>query len=220
MKIIKEIAILAIIVSIIILIFIYVIGKNGGSLEKMPTENYKNLFPNVKNGDLIFLSGTTHNENVGKWFSNSLFSHVGLLFRDEKDDVYILDSDIGQNMKDGVRIQLLDDKLKKYKGNQVLGYRSINKEINYDLIEDIINKDKDLEFDYWMLDWILLPLKIGSFFKNKDKVFCSEYIHSVLKKCGVICKNTDSYEISPKYFLNCKDMDNGFSYEEIKYYRF
>lgn len=218
----KELAILCICVSIIILIFIYFIGSKShkGSLDKYPTENYKNIFENIKNGDLVFFSGNTYSENVGKWFTDSIFTHVGILFTDENQDVYILDSDVGQKVKDGVRVQLLNDKIKRYKGSKVVGYRPINKEINYNILEEIFNKDKDLDFDCWMLDWILSPLGIGRLFKKDDRVFCSEYIHSVLKRCGVITNNTPSYEISPKYFLNCKKMDNGYSYGDIKYFRY
>jgi len=218
----KEIAVLIVCVSIIVLIFIYFIGlkPNGLDLEKTPYENYKNLFPKVKNGDLVFFSGTTHNENVCKWFSNSVFSHVGILFKDENGDIYILDSDIGQQVKDGVRVQKLEDKIKKYKGIKVMGYRPINKEIDYKTMEEIFNQDKNLDFDCWMLDWILTPLGIGKLFKRDDYVFCSEYIHSVLKRCGVIENDTPSYKISPKYFLNCIKLDNGFEYDELKYFHF
>ena len=154
-------------------------------------------------------------------FKFHAISHIGILFRDENNDIYILDSDIGQNMKEGcVMVQLLKDKLKKYKGDNILGFRSINKKIEYPKIKEIFNQDKDLDFDCWMLDWILSPLGIGNYFKDNNKVFCSEYIHSVLKRLNIVETNTPSYKISPQFFINCKRLDNGYSYGNLEFYKF
>lgn len=127
-----------------------------------------------KTGDLIFFSGTTLGEKAIRFYSQSCWSHVGVLLKKESQhsngEIYIWEFD-----HDGPHLRLLKDKLEKWKGERIVS--CIHTNISEEDIYKSIDKYKDKEFDSSMVKW-LIP-----YFEN-DKVFCSEMIADLLKLPG------------------------------------
>lgn len=80
----------------------------------------------LQNGDLIFLAGNTQGERAIKLFHNSYYSHVCLVFRDErgaiddtpKNTIFVWESDLGQGYRSGPRVMRLWDKLQRWGGRE------------------------------------------------------------------------------------------------------
>ncbi len=101
----------------------YILGKN-------PFPDADNVFKYADNGDIILMSGDTRGDRICKWFSNTIFSHVGILFRENhpktgENVLYIWDCDIGQRSREGPRVMRLDNKLKYYKGFKIAGWKKL-----------------------------------------------------------------------------------------------
>ena len=142
----------------------------------------------ANNGDLIFMSGTTMTEHLIKLFTGCQFSHVGFLFREThpetgKNILYIYDVDVGQGVKDGVRVMPVNDKFDRYKGEKICGWRKYKGKRPE--LQDILNnikKNIDLPFDNNMTSYFL-P------FKPNSGVFCSEFIIMLMLELNMIDKN-------------------------------
>ena len=188
------------------------IAKNKDTLKWSSLEN---VLECVDNGDLIFMAGDTRGERICRWCTGSMFSHVGMLFREknsnDEDVVYIWEADLGQSTKDGPRVIKLTDKLNKYKGFRYFAYRSLNiipgcstKRPKLEDILSIINEYGTYDFDDTMMKWwvsekfkFLLPL-----FKDTNKVFCSELIALTMQRLGMIDDNKIPEWYSPESFVS------------------
>lgn len=141
----------------------------------------------VGNGDLIFFCGDTPGERTCRWCTGSMFSHVGMLFKEydtesENDVIYIWESDLGQKTKDGPRVIRLIDKLKKYHGQSYFMWRKLKGKAERPStknIMEVVAKYKNYEFDDKMLSWwVTNPLLffLHDMVKDEKKIFCSELI--------------------------------------------
>ena len=70
-------------------------------------------------GDLIFFSGTSFGERSIKLYSRSVWTHVGIVFRDPDGDssskLFLAEADVGQRKKDGPRVILLSEKFEAFR---------------------------------------------------------------------------------------------------------
>lgn len=205
----KLIGIITVIILISVLYYFYFRGENIKKYledDKISRElllyDYEELEKCGNNGDLIFLSGKTKGENICKSVANSKYSHVGMLFREispftNEDILYIWDSDLGQNTKDGPRVQVLKDKLKLYKGEKICMWRQLSgKRPSTENILEVIKKYMDGEMDKNMLSYFM------GIFKEKNKYFCSELIAETLKNLGIMENIKKSYKYLPCHFEN------------------
>jgi hypothetical protein len=225
-----------ILISLIIVIIIYIyIQLQAPNLEKY-IEKYNNhlnwtlpddLFKNAKNGDLLFMAGSSRGEKTCCWSTNSVFSHVGMLFREIHSEtgeniIYIWESDLGQKTKDGPRILTLKKKLKYYRGYRYLMWKplQVNEMLRPSTLDimKIVDKYKNEDFDNYMLAWW-----ISEYFNmNKDGYFCSELIALTMQELGIMEKIHIPSFYSPKSFEDDKieGLRDDFSYNIKKFIKF
>lgn len=173
------------------------------------------ILNSLDDGDLVFLCGDTVGERWCRWWCGSKFSHVGMIVK-ENDEIYVLDSDLGHKMKDGVRIQKLRIKLDRWKGFKVIAIKKlINKPENiHELLLICTGKYKPLDFDNKMFSWFFEKVGKGDYFKSTDSVFCSEFVAMVLQDLGIITDSRKPYSYSPLDFYESA------SYENPQHYTF
>lgn len=168
-------------------------------LSPKPKPTYSQLnVGTIKNGDLLFLCGTTQGEKIIRWYTNSPFSHVAMLFvEDEK--VYVWECDLGQKYKAGTRVMALSDKLERWKGLKIGGIKRLNtKHPSTENILKLVEKYKNVDFDNKMYRWLF-----SNFITIKDKhMFCTELIATTLQELHVIDDKKTPVEHSPTDFLN------------------
>lgn len=197
----------------LLLIFLYLyILASAPNVENYAKKNernlnwleYKDILDNVENGDLILLAGDTHGEKLCRWFPGSIFSHVGLLFREihketGENRVYVWDCDLGQLYKDGVRMSLLDNKIRRYKGFRIgaLKKLKVNPEgregrtrpKTQDIVQ-LFQKYKDMDFDHVIATWFLADCPtLYKLAKDPEKVFCGEMVAEALQELGILKKD-------------------------------
>lgn len=189
------------------------------------------ILSDAQNGDLLLLSGNTRGEKTCKWCTGSMFSHVGLLFREvhpetKEDILYIWDCDLGQGAKEGPRVMPLKQKLDKYKGCKMGGYRPIISHHHNDLstpsILEIISQYVDKGFDDKILTWWVADSKaLYTLIKNEDTLFCSELIASTLQSLNVMKKDKRPAWYNPgDFYKGTLPLQPGYVYGESKFFRF
>ena len=151
----------------------------------------------VNNGDLIFFCGDTRGERSCRWFTGSMYSHVGMLFNEEHPDtsenvIYVWEADVGHSSKRGPRVIKLIDKLKRYHGFPYFMLRRLEKgKVLLDSILQVVNEYKNCEFDDSMLSWWLSNYPyLHSFAKKDNEVFCSELIAITMQSTFVSVMDT------------------------------
>jgi len=151
-------------------------------------------------GDLIFLSGHHPGERICKSMSNSFYSHVGIILV-ENDIVYILDCDVGQNYKDGVRVMELEKKLERYKGSKIGGIRHIKTPLPNQLLLQQVEKYKNIELDDYMWTWCVSKYPaLLKLIKDENKMFCSEFIATILMNINQLSTNETPQSYTPQKF--------------------
>jgi len=210
------------------------IEKNNISLL-----NIQDLLDNANNGDLIFMCGDTHFERSCRWITGSVYSHVGLLFREKdpltNDDIlYIFDADMGQSYREGPRVMKLYDKLKRYHGYPYIMWRKLecNDEIgecnipSTQQILDIVKHVKDYDFDNNMLTWFVsnnnfICRTLYSLVKNHNKIFCSELIAYTLQQLNILNNDKKPSWYSPATFSKniIEGLQTNYKYSKPIYYK-
>lgn len=190
-----------------------------------PTMTKEDLLNSVNNGDLIFLAGETQGERTIRFFHNSYYSHMFLVFRDSPPDgvpdtpentVFVWEADVGQGYKDGPRIMRLSEKLDRWKGMKIGMFkryippdafgadRPTTKDI-LDIAQSYLSENMDM--DMVMASWFFSRWPDGflfKLFKNQKKVFCSELVVDTLQKLGIMSKERHPSWYSPEDFVRGK----------------
>jgi len=212
--------------------YIIYVAPSPNTIPKNQLVSHQTIFKNINNGDLIFLSGDTSGERLCRWFSNCMFSHIGLLFV-ENNEIFVLDSDLGQKMKEGVRVQKLNDKLVKYKGIRIGAIKRINfftenhsnrintkEKIPTSKFINLIEKNKNVGFDNKMLTWFFGDIPVlRDIFRNKNQVFCSEFAAKCLMELEII-KKDEPTKYGPGDFYRKFDVISKYDYSKPEFFSF
>ncbi len=199
----------------------------GVKHQNLTWNTLDDLMENADNGDLVFMSGDTKGERMCRWCTDSMYSHVGMLFREKHPEtgeniLYIWDADLGQQMKDGPRVQRLQDKLDKYKGFPYLMWRKLfsNERPSTENIMKVVEKYKNHTFNNYMWKWWankLVNVETGS------SVFCSELIALTMQDANIGMMSSDKSPAwySPESFAYLiEGLKDGFSYGSHVFVKF
>jgi hypothetical protein len=207
------------------------VEKNESSLNWL---SYNDILTEVENGDLILLAGDTRGEKLCRWFPGSIFSHVGLLFREKhketgEDRVYIWDCDLGQGYKDGIRLALLDNKIRRYKGFRIGALKKLKVKAGKErpTAQDILRlyeKYENLDFDHLIATWFLADYpKLYNLAKDPQKVFCGEMVAEALQGLGIVQKDRVPAWYVPGDFHRPEGrlhLEEGYEYGTTYFFRF
>jgi len=230
------------VIALLLILFYFYILASAPKIKDYTRKNakhlnwleYEDILKNVENGDLILLAGDTHGEKLCRWFPGSIFSHLGFVFREfheetNEDRVYIWDCDLGQGYEDGVRMSLLDNKIRRYKGFRIGALKKLKIKPEKDRprtqdIVDLYQKYKDLEFDHVIATWFLADYpKLYKLVKDPNKVFCAEMVTEILQKLGIMKKDRVPAWYVPGDFHRPEGrlhLESGYEYGTTYFFRF
>ena len=219
-----------ILILFLFLFFLFFLKKKE-NIDKMYL--YKDIKKKMKTGDIILFSCRKHKSFIDKIFFmtrtnvlGSNFGHVGLIIRNSKDKLYLLETNspkqcctndyycFHENNKKtgGIRILPLDKILKEYskKNDGIYAIRFISKEISNSLLMKKIYKYKHIQFQdvqviilFAFFDFFIshkIACEISKLFDN-NKMICSEFLYNILYDCNVI-RNYPSKLFWPNLFVN------------------
>ena len=168
-------------------------------LERVPYESVRDV---LRTGDLVFCSGSYVFSHAIQRFTRSVWSHVGIVYRDEQlGRIFILESETGI----GVRLVPLSKYLRDYHGRR----RPYRGEIVLGRVEPPVDVSKLHQAVSFGMDLLTKPydnfeilriaariaFRVGR--RTQDRKFiCSELVDECLRAAGVRFARRDNY-ISP-----------------------
>lgn len=180
--------------------------------SKLATLTKEEILNSVDNGDLLFLSGNTFAEKVIKFWHSSYYTHVAIIFKDERgvktptreNTLFVWESDVGQRTKDGPRIMKLVDKLDRWKGDKIGMIRKFHgiKPSTFDIVE-IAKQYVDRGMDIDMISWFFSSFpesRIFKHLKSDKRMFCSELVAETLQNLGILKKDKHPASYTPQDF--------------------
>lgn len=175
--------------------------------------NIDNIYDLLRTGDLILFRSK-------RWIRYfTYYTHVGMIvnFNGKK---YILD--LNQKnfdiyaVKSGVKLYDMYNRINKFNGDIFI--LEINK---YVMTDDKINTFFRNMNNYFKIKFDsnvylnIIKLKLGFKVKNRNGMFCSEFIAYILQDLNIIDKQYDISCILPKTFLKLKSVDDLHIYVNI-----
>jgi hypothetical protein len=161
------------------------------AIAKLPIIDYAQVRDQLRTGDIVFCSGTYLFSKTIQWFTRSVWSHVGIIYRDDHlQRIFILESETAI----GVRLVPLSKYLrdyhgrnKPYKGRIVIG--RITPEPDNDKLKKAISFGMDeltRPYDNWEICRIAIRILFKRGRKIRDrKYICSELVCEAFRKAEI-----------------------------------
>jgi cell wall-associated NlpC family hydrolase len=172
-------------------------------IARLPRRDYDDVRRDLRSGDLVFCSGSYFFSGLIQRFTKSVWSHVGIVYRDEHlQRVFILESETGI----GVRLVPVSKYLRDYHGRrrpyrgQIVVAR-VHPEPRDEQVKQAVSFGMDLltkPYDNFEILRIAarIALRIGRRFQDR-KFICSELVDECYRAAGVRFARSDNY-ISPQ----------------------
>jgi hypothetical protein len=171
-------------------------------IKRLPVLSYEAVRDDLRSGDLIFCSGSYLFSGLIQRFTGSVWSHVGIVYRDEAlRRVFVLESETGI----GVRLVPLSKYLRDYHGRR----RPYRGQIVVGRLTPAIDAEQARASVSYGMDLLTRPydngeilriaariaLRIGR--RTRDRKFiCSELVDECFRAAGIRFARPDNY-ISP-----------------------
>ncbi len=160
-------------------------------LTSRPAVSYEEIRNSLRTGDIVFCSGTYFFSKLIQKVTKSVWSHVGIIYRDDfLDRIFILESET----MIGVRVAPLSKYLKDYHGRRK-PYRGrmfvaeLDPPANEQALKKAVSFGMDQltkPYDNWEIIRVGLRILFGIGRKSRDrKYICSELVYEAFHKAGV-----------------------------------
>jgi hypothetical protein len=171
-------------------------------IKRLPVQPYEAVRDDLRSGDLIFCSGSYLFSGLIQRFTGSVWSHVGVIYRDESlRRVFVLESETGIGVRLAPVSKYLRDyhgRNRPYRGQIVIGRvapglsgEQVRNGVSFGM--DLLTKPYDNSEILRIAMRILL--RIGRRTRDR-KYICSELVDECFKAAGVNFTRPDNY-ISP-----------------------
>ena len=172
-------------------------------IKALPRQDYDAVRQSLRSGDLVFCSGSYFFSGLIQRFTGSVWSHVGIVYRDDAlQRVFLLESETGV----GVRLVPISKYLRDYHGRrrpyrgQIVVARvqpepdlaQVCRAISFGM--DLLTKPYD-NFEILRIA-SRIALRIGRRVQDR-KFICSELVDECYRTAGVRFARSDNY-ISPQ----------------------
>lgn len=161
------------------------------AVAALPVLAYDQVRDQLQTGDIVFCSGTYLFSKSIRWFTKSVWSHVGIIYRDDNlRRIFILESETAI----GVRLVPLSKYLrdyhgrnKPYQGRIVIGRiapaadgEQVKKAISFGMDE------LTRPYDNWEIMRIAMRILFRRGRKDRDrKYICSELVYEAFRKADI-----------------------------------
>lgn len=171
---------------------------------------YATIRPKLKTGDIVLFSGKGNLSTGIKWFTQSKWSHVGMvLVLKDFDTVMIWESTTLSNIKDvetgkavrGVQLVTLSERLNSYNGDACV--RHLNYDVTPEMMETLRAFRREVKGrPYEKSKLQLLKSAYEGFFGTNEEdlssLFCSELLAEVYQRWELLPEGIPSSEYTPK----------------------
>jgi hypothetical protein len=171
-------------------------------IKRLTVQPYENLRETLHTGDIIFCSGSYLFSGLIQKFTGSVWSHVGIIYRDDTlGRIFILESETGIGVRLVPLSKYLRDyhgKRRPYRGQIVIGRiepglesAQAHRAVSFGM--DLLTKP----YDNWEILRIAMRIALRIGRRTRDrKYICSELVDECFNAAGVKFTRPDNY-ISP-----------------------
>ncbi len=160
-------------------------------LKRLSLTNYRTIREELKTGDIVFCSGNYVFSKVIQKFTKSVWSHVGIIYRDESlNRILVLESEKLIGVRFAPLSKYLKDyhgKNKPYKGQIAVG--KITTAVDVEELKKGISFGMDeltKPYDNWEIIRIALRILFKKGKREDDrKYICSELVYECYRRAGV-----------------------------------
>lgn len=176
-------------------------------------EAYENLRPKLRTGDIVLFSGKGGISTGIKWFTQSKWSHVGMVLRlPEWDAILIWESTTLSNIADiesgkerkGVQLVPLSERIRKYNGEASIRMLK-DIEVSPEMLKELSLFRAEVKGRPYEKNQIELvksaydgPLGVNT--EDLSSLFCSEMVAEAYQRMGLLSEEKASNEYTPKDF--------------------
>lgn len=168
-------------------------------IKALPVLPYEQVRQQLQTGDLVFCSGSYLFSGLIQRFTRSVWSHVGVVYRDDSlQRVFVLESEAGI----GVRLVPLSKYLRDYHGRR-RPYRGqiavcrLQPEADEPALRQVISFGMDeltRPYDNFEILRIGVRIALRLTRRTRDrKYICSELVHEAFRRAGVQLQVGDGY---------------------------
>lgn len=219
---------LFIILILLVIVMMYMFIFSNHKYTHYPISTFNDIKHKFKTGDIIIFSCPEHNNDfihaagnyIYKRVYRSIFIHVGMIIK-LGNILYFIElcgpSHAGKDYaiylnesnNEGVRIIKLDDCIREYyeKYGGLFAVKYLDKPLNPNIVLSLLDQYKDYTFrtssEITRLSLCSLIYPQENIKYDPKKMICTEFIHSILNKCGVF-KNYPSHLFFPQHFSDSK----------------
>ena len=169
---------------------------------------YCKIRDQLKTGDMVLFSGSGFVSRIIQMYTRSIWSHVGLVVKDEWYDMLLLWESttlskiktVYGNVRQGVAIRPLSEVVANYEGN--VGVRQLNHPLSDGQQVDIAElrkefKGRDYEQSKSELFKSAYDFIGGRNEEDLSSLFCSELVAEAYQRVGLLSEYTPSNEYTP-----------------------
>lgn len=182
-------------------------------------EAYENIRSKLKTGDIVLFSGKGGISTGIKWFTQSKWSHVGMVLRLPEWDAVLLwesttlnsiaDVESGKERK-GVQLVPLSERIRKYSGETSI--RLLSVERTPDMLKDLSLLRAEIKGRPYEEDKVELIKAAydGPFGANREdlsSLFCSEMVAEAYQRMGLLGEDMPANEYTPKDFSDAFQLE-------------
>ena len=161
------------------------------AVAALPVLAYDQVRDQLQTGDLVFCSGTYLFSKSIRWFTKSVWRHVGIIYRDDNlRRIFILESEIAIGVRLVPWSKYLRDyhgRKKPYQGRIVVGRivpaadgEKVKKAISFGMDE------LTRPYDNWEIMRIAMRILFRRGRKNRDRRYiCSELVYEAFRKADI-----------------------------------
>lgn len=172
-------------------------------IKALPVQAYDTVRDSLRSGDLVFCSGSYLFSGLIQRFTRSVWSHVGIVYRDDNlGRVFVLESETGVGVRLVPVSKYLRDyhgRRKPYRGQIVVG--RLQPALTPDQVRQGVSFGMDLltkPYDNSEILRIALRIAFRVGRRTRDRKFiCSELVDECFRAAGVRFARPDNY-ISPQ----------------------
>jgi hypothetical protein len=171
-------------------------------IKALPVLPYEQVRQQLQTGDLLFCSGSYLFSGLIQRFTRSVWSHVGVIYRDDTlQRMFVLESEAGI----GVRLVPLSKYLRDYHGRRrpyrgQIAVGRLQSGVDDGRLRQVISFGMDeLTRPYDNSEILRIALRIALRVTRRThdrKYICSELVHEAFRRAGVTLQVGDGY-ISP-----------------------
>lgn len=173
--------------TIIILILIVIkVGTNKEINNYINFESEEEIL-NLSTGDLVFVAYDNSLGKISKFWYGSKWTHVGMVYRDNQDEMFILEVAEYKNSNFDKGVTKIPIRswleLNEFSG---ITYRRLNLNLESDKLYSLFLKYKDKKLHKLSIN----PKKLKKYFfpvgEDKETLICNEFITKILEDLSII----------------------------------